>query len=129
MKRTTGFVTSAVVMTVCVLAICFCMLFAGCTKGMARAVATWENDINQEFAVQDYKSRLYNYQWFFEQYNACVATANNAKLLEGDDRTGTLMVLNSMISDYNAKASQTMTAALWKAPNLPYQLTLADFGL
>lgn len=110
--------------------IIFCMVcFTGCTKSMARAVATWENDINQEFAVQDYNNRLYNYQWFFDQYNQCVATANNVKLLDGDDRTGTLMVLNSMISEYNSKASQTMNAALWKAPNLPYQLTLSDFGL
>lgn len=112
---------------ICIFA--FIVVCTSCTKSMARSIATWENDIAQEYEVQNYKNRLYNYQWFYDQYNACKATANNVKLLEGSERTGTLMVLNSMIGEYNSKASQDITAALWKPKDLPYQITLADFGI
>ena len=71
----------------------------------------------------------YNYQWFYDQYNACVATANNVKILEGDERKQTLMVLNSMIAEYNSKASQTINAALFKGRDLPQRLELSDFGI
>ena len=100
-----------------------------CTKQQARAVATWSNDIRQEFKVQDADNRLYNYQWFYDQYQQCKATAQNVKLLEGEDRTGTLMVLNSMIAEYNSKSSQVVNAALFKADDLPYRLDISDFGL
>lgn len=112
-----------------VLSLLVSILFISCTKSQARAIATWSNDLKQEYKVQDVDNRLYNYQWFYDQYNACVATANNVKILEGEERKGTLMVLNSMISEYNSKSSQTINAALWKADNLPYQLSLQDFGI
>lgn len=105
------------------------VLFHGCTKEQAHAVATWSNDIKQEFKVQDVDNRLYNYQWFYDQYQQCKATAANAKLLEGDEQKGTLMVLNSMIAEYNSKSSQIVNAALFKADDLPYRLELSDFGL
>ena len=105
------------------------LLFIGCTKNQARAIATWSNDLRQEYKVQDVDNRLYNYQWFYDQYNACVATANNVKILEGEERKGTLMVLNSMISEYNSKSSQIVNAALFKADDLPYRLDISDFGL
>ena len=104
-------------------------LFHGCTKTQARSVATWSNDIKQEFKVQDADNRLYNYQWFYDQYQQCNATAQNVKLLNGDERLGTLMVLNSMIAEYNSKSSQIVNAALFKADDLPYKLELSDFGL
>ena len=105
------------------------VLFHGCTKEQAHAVATWSNDIKQEFKVQNVNNRLYNYQWFYDQYQACKATAANAKLLEGDEQKGTLMVLNSMIAEYNSKSSQIINAALFKADDLPYRLDISDFGL
>lgn len=104
-------------------------LFSSCTKRQAHSIAVWGNDIAQEYRVQDVDNRLYNYQWFYDQYNACVATANNVKILDGEERKGTLMVLNNMISEYNSKSSQTIDAALWKAKDLPHQLSLSDFGL
>ena len=104
-------------------------LFSGCTKRQAHAIAVWENDLAQEYKIQDVDNRLYNYQWFYDQYNACVATANNVKILEGDERKQTLMVLNSMISEYNSKASQTINAALFKGRDLPQRLELSDFGI
>ena len=105
------------------------LFFVGCTKQQARAIATWENDIRQEYKVQDVDNRLYNYQWFYDQYQQCKATAQNAKLLEGDEQKGTLMVLNSMIAEYNSKSSQVVNAALFKADDLPYRLDISDFGL
>ena len=104
-------------------------LFSGCTKRQAHAIAVWENDLAQEYRIQDVDNRLYNYQWFYDQYNACIATANNVKILEGDERKQTLMVLNSMISEYNSKASQTINAALFKGRDLPQRLELSDFGI
>lgn len=104
-------------------------LFSGCTKRQAHAIAVWENDLAQEYRIQDVDNRLYNYQWFYDQYNACIATANNVKILEGDERKQTLMVLNSMISEYNSKASQTINAALFKDRDLPQRLELSDFGI
>ena len=104
-------------------------LFNGCTKSQAHAIATWSNDLKQEYKVQDVNNRLYNYQWFYDQYQACKATAANAKLLEGEEQKGTLMVLNSMIAEYNSKSSQVIDAALFKANDLPYRLDISDFGL
>lgn len=100
----------------------------GCRR-LAHWHATFENDIRQEYVIQDVNNRLYNYQWFYDQYQQCKAIANNAKLLTGDERTGTIMVLNSMISEYNSKSSQVMNSALFKADDLPYRLDIADFGL
>jgi hypothetical protein len=104
-------------------------IFNGCTKNQAHAIATWSNDLKQEYKVQNVNNRLYNYQWFYDQYQACKATAANAKLLEGDEQKGTLMVLNSMIAEYNSKSSQVIDAALFKANDLPYRLDISDFGL
>ena len=112
-----------------VASILFSVLFISCTKSQAHAVATWSNDIRQEFKVQDADNRLYNYQWFYDQYQQCKATAQNAKLLEGEEQKGTLMVLNSMIAEYNSKSSQIVNAALFKADDLPYRLELSDLGL
>ena len=118
----------AIIISAFVLIVCS-SLFNGCTKSQARAIATWSNDLKQEYKVQNVNNRLYNYQWFYDQYQACKATAANAKLLEGDEQKGTIMVLNSMIAEYNSKSSQVMDAALFKADDLPYRLDISDFGL
>ena len=120
---------TAIALMVSISLLMLCLLLHGCTKEQARSIATWENDIRQEFKVQDADNRLYNYQWFYDQYQQCNATAQNVKLLNGDEKTGTLMVLNSMIAEYNSKSSQIINAALFKADDLPYKLELSDFGL
>ena len=73
-------------------------LFSGCTKRQTHAITVWENDLAQEYRIQDVDNRLYNYQWFYDRYNACIATANNVKILEGDERKQTLMVLSKWYS-------------------------------
>lgn len=104
-----------------------------CTTSCTRAFHAWNaervGDINEMYKVQNADNRLYNYQWFFSQYNEIEATANNVKLLEGDEKLGTMMVLNSMISEYNSKASQIRNAAKFKSDSLPYRVELRDFGL
>lgn len=114
----------------------FILLLVGaliCTTSCSRRFHAWNServgDINEMYKVQDADNRLYNYQWFFSQYNEIEATANNVKLLEGDEKLGTMMVLNSMISEYNSKASQIRNAAKFKSDNLPYRVELRDFGL
>jgi hypothetical protein len=47
-------------------------------------------------------------------------------LLEGDEKKGTLMVLNSMIAEYNSKAMQERNAAKWKSARLPQYIDLKD---
>ena len=64
-----------------------------------------------------------NYEWFYDQYHAIEAQRRNIEALpEGSvDRTGTQMVLNNMIAEYNAK-SQELTRNLWKTKDLPYKI-------
>ena len=112
-----------------IISILLSLFFISCTKQQARYIATWSNDLKQEYKVQNVNNRLYNYQWFYDQYQQCKATAANAKLLEGEEQKGTLMVLNSMIAEYNSKSSQVIDAALFKADDLPYRLDISDFGL
>lgn len=101
-------------------------LLAGCTRSFHAWNSERVNDIREMYKVQDADNRLYNYQWFFEMYNNIKATANNAKLLDGDEKKGTLMVLNSMISEYNSKAAQERNAAKWKSAQLPQHIELGD---
>jgi hypothetical protein len=67
-----------------------------------------------------------NYEWFYSMKSEIDATrmkyqiAEKSKLSEAD---GILMVLNSMIAEYNAK-SRMKSRNLWKASDLPYQIEL-----
>lgn len=71
---------------------------------------------------------VYNYQWFYDQYNAIQAQAANVKVLpEGSqERIGAQMVLNNAIGEYNSRSRQ-ITRNLWKADGLPHQINLEDF--
>jgi hypothetical protein len=71
---------------------------------------------------------IYNYQWFYDQYNAIQAQAANIKVLpEGSqERMGARMVLNNAIGEYNSRSKQ-ITRNLWKAEGLPHQINLEDF--
>jgi hypothetical protein len=68
-----------------------------------------------------------NYQWYYDQYNAILAQKANLAVLpaEARERPGLLMVLNGMIGDYNSRSKQ-ITRNLWKAVDLPYQITMED---
>ena len=103
------------------------LFFVSCTKEQARAVATWSNDLKQEYMIQNAKSRIQNYEWFYEQYEAIKSTASKVRLSEGSEKNSIRMVLADMISEYNARSRQTMTRANWKSESLPYQIEEKDF--
>lgn len=76
--------------------------------------------------VVNANSIVYNYEWYYDQWNQIQATRANLFLLkEGTpDYTGTVMVLNQMIGEYNSKSSQ-ITRNLWKAKDgVPYSIPL-----
>lgn len=89
--------------------------------------AKFQGDIDQEYKIQDADSRIYNYEWFYDQYGAIKSTAGKAKMLKGDDRTATILVLTDMIEKYNANASMSKTRGLWKSSDLPENIKLSDF--
>lgn len=67
-----------------------------------------------------------NYEWFYNMKAEIDATrmkyqiAEKSKLSEAD---GILMVLNSMIAEYNSRSKQK-TRTMWKASDLPYQIDM-----
>lgn len=67
---------------------------------------------------------IYNYQWFYDQKGVIDSTRNKwkiAKRSSASEADGILMVLETMIADYNARSKQ-ITRNLWKADGLPYQI-------
>lgn len=68
---------------------------------------------------------VYNYEWYYDQYNSILAQEANVEMLspEAPERTGMIMVLNRNISEYNSKARQ-ITRNLWKADDLPQTIQL-----
>lgn len=68
------------------------------------------------------ESIIYNYEWFYDQYNAIEAQRKNMEFMDNPvDRAGTRMVLNNMIAEYNAKSAE-ITRNLWKANDLPFKI-------
>lgn len=96
-------------------------------RKFARMDARFLNDMKQEYLVQDAKSRIQNYEWFYEQYEVIKSTASKANLSEGAERTSIRMILADQIAEYNSRSKQTMTRALWKSDSLPYQIDEKDF--
>lgn len=96
-------------------------------RPFARMDARFQNDVKQEYAVQDVKNRVQNYEWFYEQYEAIKSTANKARLSEGSEKNSIRMILVDQIAEYNARSKQTMTRALWKSESLPYQINEKNF--
>ena len=70
---------------------------------------------------------VYNYEWFYDQYYQIKATRGNLFLLEKGsvEYTGTVMVLNQMISEYNSNSSK-ITRNMWKPrdESLPHEIPL-----
>ncbi|MDD5651585.1 MAG: hypothetical protein PHF86_14415 [Candidatus Nanoarchaeia archaeon] len=83
-------------------------------KGLATKVINSENII-------------YNYQWFYDQYNIILAQKANIDIIDNDsiELSGMKMVLNNTIAEYNSKSKQ-INRNLWKASDLPYQIKLED---
>ena len=96
-------------------------------RPFAKMDARFLNDIKQEYAVQDVKNRIQNYEWFYEQYEAIKSTSTKAKLSKGDEKTAITMILNDMIAEYNSRSKMTVTRAMWKSDSLPYQIDSKDF--
>jgi hypothetical protein len=70
-------------------------------------------------------SIIYNYQWFYDQYNAIKAQKANLAVYDPSsmEYKGMKLVLNRNIADYNSRSSQ-LNRNLWKASDLPYTITL-----
>jgi hypothetical protein len=68
---------------------------------------------------------IYNYQWYYDQYNAILAQKANIDSMDKNatELSGMKMVLNNAIAEYNSKSKQ-ITRNLWKASDLPYQIEL-----
>lgn len=86
--------------------------------------ADFVNDIRQEYIIQDARTRISTYEWFYDQYEQIEALKANLSILEGKEAQGTLLVLNQMIGEYNSKARMDYTRAQWMPTDLPYEIEL-----
>ena len=96
-------------------------------RPFARMDARFQNDVRQEYAVQDVRSRIQNYEWFYGQYEAIKSTAGKARIAVGDEKKAIAMILNDMIAEYNSRSKMAVTRAQCKSDSLPYQIDLNDF--
>lgn len=89
----------------------------------------WPFSVGAKLAqkVVNAESIVYNYEWFYDQWNTIKATRANLFLLErgSPDYKGTVMVLNQMISEYNSNSAK-VTRNMWKPPDkdLPHEIPL-----
>lgn len=87
--------------------------------------ADFVNDIRQEYIIQDARTRVSTYEWFYDQYEQIKATELKAKIAEGTiEESGIKMVLASMIAEYNAMAKKEHSRAQWMPSDLPYQIEM-----
>ena len=81
------------------------------------------NDIKQEYVIQDARTRVQTYEWFYDMYEQIKATRRKAEIAKGTpEEKGICMVLEGMIAEYNAKANMKYTKAQWMPKDLPYQI-------
>lgn len=97
----------------------------------SRPFAKWNaarvGDIQQEYAVQNARNRISNYEWYYDQYHAIRATIQKVKIAEGSvEQEGIKMVLAGMVEEYNGRSRMEITRELWKTPDLPYQIELSE---
>lgn len=106
----------------------FTLVLSGCglIKDANSKLARWNNDLEQEWIIQDANKRLSNYEWFYDQYGIIKSTASKVKLTEGEEQKATQLILIDMVEAYNSRSNQSMTKALWKAPDLPYQINITE---
>lgn len=79
------------------------------------------NDIQQEYIVQNARTRVNTYECFYDMHEQIEATRRKVEIAKGTpEEKGIRMVLSGMIAEYNAKSRMTATKAQWKAKDLPY---------
>ena len=84
-----------------------------------------QGDIEQEYIIQDARTRVSTYEWFYDQYEQIQATQLKAQIARGtEEEAGIQMVLASMIAEYNAMARKEHTRAQWMPTDLPYQIEM-----
>lgn len=92
---------------------------------IARIDARVQGDIEQEYIIQDARTRVSTYEWFYDQYEQIQATEMKARIAKGtEEEAGIQMVLASMIAEYNAMARKEHTRAQWMPTDLPYQIEM-----
>lgn len=92
---------------------------------IARIDARVQGDIEQEYIIQDARTRVSTYEWFYDQYEQIQATELKAQIARGaEEEAGIQMVLASMIAEYNAMARKEHTRAQWMPTDLPYQIEM-----
>lgn len=92
---------------------------------IARVDARVRGDIEQEYIIQDARTRVSTYEWFYDQYEQIQATELKARIAKGtEEEAGIRMVLASMIAEYNAMARKEHTRAQWMPTDLPYQIEM-----
>ena len=112
------------IVLVLIIAICVAAYFM-LARPWAEFNADFINDIRQEYIIQDADKRIANYEWFYDQYEQIEATRRNAEIAKGTaEERGILMVLSSMIGEYNSRARMEHTRAQWMPSDLPYQIEL-----
>lgn len=81
------------------------------------------NDIKQEYVIQDARTRVQAYEWFYDMYEQINATRRKAEIAKGTpEEKGIRMVLEGMIAEYNAKANMKYTKSQWMPKDLPYHI-------
>ena len=97
--------------------------FAG--PSIAKLDAGVRGDIGQEYIIQDARTRVGTYEWFYDQYEEIQATELKVRIAKGtEEESGIRMVLASMIAEYNAMARKEHTRAQWMPADLPYQMEM-----
>lgn len=105
-----------------VFAVLSLMSLTGC-----KALIRWMGGVEKEAIVYSGRSQVGNYEWYFDQYHACKATAQKVKIAEGTpEEKQIMMVLASMVEEYNSRSRMQWTRATWKSTELPYQINMED---
>jgi hypothetical protein len=107
----------------------FVVILFGLYFTFALVFSFWPFNVAKEVVnkVVNANAIVQNYEWFYDQYNAIKAQQANIAVMPKDARElpGMKMVLNNAIAEYNSKSKQ-ITRNLWKADDLPYQITIGE---
>jgi Tfp pilus assembly protein PilE len=101
------------------------LLCTGCLpRKVHSSYSDYVNDIRESYAVNDVDNRLYNMQWFQEQYYALEAQiASYESETDATIKSSMKMIINREIGKYNA-ASNTYYREMWKDNGLPAKIEL-----
>ena len=117
-------VVIAIIVAIAVV-VSFTLLHWAIGPAIARIDARVQGDIEQEYIIQDARTRVSTYEWFYDQYEQIQATQLKAQIARGTgEEAGIQMVLASMIAEYNAMARKEHTRAQWMPTDLPYQIEM-----